>query len=306
MADKPTMVVLFDGTDYYAKHPNDYSPQWGEFRVNGHPVEVMPDKRWAKTVGKPKEVEFYVKPPRELVGYKLKQEHIDAGMNVPHEVPVEHFAESYDGDYTIRANADLYPLYEGVYVQAKPYWELKEWEILISDLKTVPTEMIPGVRCEPPNSFSKIPEVHHLFPCWISQDGLFAYMRGRILGAIQAAGKDKYDIGDYENIGSLRVGRLLKNYSGAQKRVDVSRFGAKKPKYQWRPDPTTTKGLFWLESKKLPILRAHNYADLLAIIDERCDKYLAMIDENNWSVCDCCRGFGYLLNGKPVEDKEER
>jgi hypothetical protein len=285
-----------------------YYDPWknGSVNVNRKDVHLCPDQKWLQCDEKPITIETLVVPSQKLAGYRRKEEFAGLDIGVPSTVDIEYFRDTYDGEYSHREHNEFYSFYEGIYEQPEPYWQTLDNEIIIASLDAEPTPFDFPVRVSPPECFSKYPEVHYQFPCSITSDNLFDYLYDKVQSVVKASKNLTMD--NYKSIKTFTVKRRFVYSEPKEKRRDISRWGAKKPKYEKYKESEIWTNIFSIRGASykteygdygvVPTIEAKNYAELKVLVDEYINTLLDQLDDNKIQECHHCKGRGWTYEGQ--------
>jgi len=292
---KPLIVMKKDGSSYVelGYHAEHY------YLVNGKPPVLCPgNSDWAMVEGDLISLERIVPAKRELVGFCLKEEFVGV-VTIAEQLPADAFTFDFDESEWTGERAELYqPVYLDVPQGTTPV------EFHVIDYDCEPVKMPPYVEVDFPANLKFHRAVQHKYPCRVPMKQVFDLVAEAVVAEVNKH-PEIYRLHDCRNIQVLKVTAILKT-APRKERIDVSRVGARRPKWKTVTETTITKEVLSIVGEyrdkanaiQIREVAGENYKDLKAKLEAYIQSFVELIDPRQWCVCDKCNGEGVVLAGK--------
>lgn len=267
--------------------------------INGTPVVVSPgDRNWAIVEGDVVSVVALVSGGRTLSHFELVPEtaKVARAAGLVESVPPATFWRDEDGDgLWVGENVQFY---HPIFTPDPPVESPLEFEVFQAVAE--PREIPSWCQVDFPYRLEYAPYLWHAYSCRISPENLWPFARKAVLDVV-AKYPDRYIVRDYDSIQTMTVNiKLAVPFSST---INYTVTKGRREKWCTKLEQYRESKLLELVGKynqaspdavRLPELRAENFTDLQATIDDYCSQLAASVDIGAWNVCPHCKGSGVL------------
>lgn len=297
------LLILKKAETYYFTLANNsyYSNWYKEYEFDGIKAIDTYVNNWCKLNFLPKVIKKIIPGRSEVIKYILEDEYIPT-EKMPKEVSVEFFELDEEEE---RKHNNLYALYFPIYTRTP---EIKEEIDFILDIIDLDAEPIGKTKypfeSEFPYKIDIHPDILYKYPCHITGIQLFKIIKEVVNKNLTSNCGIEYNYDDYVKV-NLIIPVIHKEIVTNTYTKIFNKSKRDKIITESKPlrainfpiiDISSPKDTIWKKTR-IETIYASNYFELEKKIDDILTNYLALMNQK-LIVCEHCKGYGYIKEGK--------